>query len=746
MSLPEPNIDDRSYEEILDEALERIPVHNPAWTNFNESDPGVTMLQVFSFVVESMLYRANRVPERNRIKFLKLLGVERRPATVAEGLVEFRRPRGPAEATLVPRETEVRAGSVPFRTTNDVEVLPVEGQVYYKKGTTSDVEPGTEAYYRQLFADVEADPPVDFSFYETARLAAPSPGASLPVVDLDTDTPEGDQSLWLALLARPGDDPEDVRHLLGGTTLSVAVVPSLEDADRVLPPRGESDTSRQGRLRFSTPRPDRTPAQYRELRARSEQNLLVEPGVAQVTLPEPSQMGAWTSLEPTEAGTGAYPPSLEDTNVERRLVTWVRIQPEAAAGTGKSSLPSRFSHVGINGAYVEQRARVHGEFLGKGSGDPDQEVQLVNTPVLPESLELTVGGRPWRRIDDLAAAPPEVPTGNPRRAPGQGTPSGGDPRVYSLDRTSGTLTFGDGLRGARPASGDVIEARYDYGGGPQGVVGIGAINKGPALPSGVKVNNPIRTWGGAPEEPVEEAERRIAEYLKRRNRLVTTDDFDAIVRRTPGVDIGRVEVLPLVQPDSATDGVRAEGVVTVLVLPASDADRPEAPTPGRLFLDTVCDYLDRRRLITTELHVRGPRYRDVCVSVGVEVVSGTDAQGVHDDVRTKVKAFLSPLNGGFEETGWPLGRAVDPREILTVAARVSGVASVEEVRLAGPSGTPVDEEVPMAGVQLPRLTGLAVQSGAAKPLSAVCPAAGREAEEDTQDTTFFPVPVVPEEC
>jgi hypothetical protein len=75
------------------------------------------------------------------------------------------------------------------------------------------------------------------------------------------------------------------------------------------------------------------------------------------------------------------------------------------------------------------------------------------------------------------------------------------------------------------------------------------------------------------------------------------------------------------------------------------------------------------------------------------------------------------------------------------------VASVEEVLLAGPSGTPVDEEVPMAGVQLPRLTGLAVQSGAAKPLSAVCPAAGREAEEkDTQDTTFFPVPVVPDEC
>jgi len=747
MSLPEPTIDDRDYEEILDEALERIPVHNPAWTNFNESDPGVTMLQVLSFVVESMLYRANRVPERNRIKFLKLLGVERQPATVAEGLVQFSRPRGPAEAETVPGETELRAGSVPFRTTNAVEVLPVEGQVYYKKGTTSDVEPGTEAYYRQLYADVEADPPTDFSFYETARLSPPTPGAPLPVVDLDTDTADGEQSLWLAVLARPGDDLQEVRNVLGGATLSVAVVPSLQDAARVLPPTGASEDSRQGRLRFSTPRPDSDTPRYRDLEARAEQNLLVEPGVAHVTLPNANQIGTWTTLEPTEAGTGAYPPSLADTNVADRLVTWIRIQPEAAAGSTTSSLPSSFSHVGVNGASVEQRARVQNELLGKGTGDPDQEVQVANTPVLPESLEVTVGGEQWTKIDDLVAAPPEVPRGNPRRAPGQGTVSEGDPRVYTLDRTDGTITFGDGLRGARPPSDAVIRARYDYGGGKEGMVGIGAVNKGPTLPSGVKVTNPIRTWGGAPKEAVEEAERRIAGYLKRRNRLVTTDDFEAIARRTPGVQIGRVEVLPLFYPEAGAANVRAEGVVTVLVLPASDPTRPDAPTPGKLFLDTVCEYLDRRRLVTTEVHVRGPSYRDVCVSVGVEVVPGADAPPVHDRVRSALRTFLSPLEGGFDEEGWPLQRAVEKRELLTMASRVSGVASVEEIRLTeSESEGEATEEVSMDGVQLPRLTGLAVQSGRARPLAQVCAESPRETEGDGGEEDFFPVPVVPEEC
>ena len=87
MPLTVPNLDDRHYQELLDEALARIPVHTPEWTNFNQSDPGHTLIQVFAFLAETLLYRANRVPELNRQKFLKLLGVSLRPASPAQGLV-----------------------------------------------------------------------------------------------------------------------------------------------------------------------------------------------------------------------------------------------------------------------------------------------------------------------------------------------------------------------------------------------------------------------------------------------------------------------------------------------------------------------------------------------------------------------------------------------------------------------------------------------------------------------------------
>ena len=76
MPLELPVLDDRNYEQLLDDAKRRIPSHTPEWTNFDvESDPGITLVQLFAFLTDSLLYRANRIPERNRLKFLQLLGV-----------------------------------------------------------------------------------------------------------------------------------------------------------------------------------------------------------------------------------------------------------------------------------------------------------------------------------------------------------------------------------------------------------------------------------------------------------------------------------------------------------------------------------------------------------------------------------------------------------------------------------------------------------------------------------------------
>ncbi len=115
MPLKPPPIDDRKYQDLVDQALARIPVHTPEWTSFGKSDPGVTLIEVFAFLTESLLYRAKQIPERNRLKFLSLLGVPLQPASAAVGLVALSNERGAPGALYLGPGLEVRAGQVPFR-------------------------------------------------------------------------------------------------------------------------------------------------------------------------------------------------------------------------------------------------------------------------------------------------------------------------------------------------------------------------------------------------------------------------------------------------------------------------------------------------------------------------------------------------------------------------------------------------------------------------------------------------------
>jgi len=73
MALPLPNLDDRTYRELVDEALALIPIHTSEWTNFNSSDPGITLLELFAYLTEMLVYRLNRVTEANQLAFLRLL-------------------------------------------------------------------------------------------------------------------------------------------------------------------------------------------------------------------------------------------------------------------------------------------------------------------------------------------------------------------------------------------------------------------------------------------------------------------------------------------------------------------------------------------------------------------------------------------------------------------------------------------------------------------------------------------------
>jgi len=89
MSLPVPNLDDRSWKQIVDEAVRLIPRYCPEWTNHNQSDPGVTLLELYAWMTEMVIYRLNKVPEKNFLTFLDLIGVRLKPPEPARVVLEF---------------------------------------------------------------------------------------------------------------------------------------------------------------------------------------------------------------------------------------------------------------------------------------------------------------------------------------------------------------------------------------------------------------------------------------------------------------------------------------------------------------------------------------------------------------------------------------------------------------------------------------------------------------------------------
>jgi hypothetical protein len=755
MPLPVPVIDDRRYKDLVDELVARIPVHTPEWTNFNSADPGITLIHLFAHLAESMLYRANQIPERNRLKFLQLLGIGLNTAREARGLVAFANEQGARDSLIIPAGTVLGAGPIQFMTATALDALPFESRCFVKRSLTPDAE--LADYYAMLYASYGRTAPEGYTLYENVEVD--------PLKGVDFASAM-DRTVWIALLARKdepqasAEDPWSVlREKLAGRTLSLGLVPDSAAQARTLAPASEASPVERI-LSFALPRGDLAVAfdaegapapQYQLLVPQADFDPLTTAGIVQLTLPEAPRLRGWSALDPLEAGVGDLPPFIEDDRVAARVVTWLKVSASAAANV-------RLSWMGINAAQVRQRIEVNAERVAVGDGTPGQRYALARAPVLESSVKVTSvkdgAPRTWQPIDDLAAADPEVPL----HAPGEPVRETWPDR-FAIDPEAGLVTFGDGLTGRRPAEGETLYASYAYCEGREGNVGAGAINRGALLPAGVRVFNPVATWGGADAESASDGEKQVRRRLQNRDRLVTAGDFVSIAWRTPGIDIGRIEVIAAAHPDvwPVTAG-SVPGAVTVLAIPRFDAAHPSAPRPDRLFVDALCNYLDPRRLVTTELAIRGPAYVGVWVSIGIEIAGGQSAAEVTERVKAQVRAHLSPLpRAGLSVPdlieplyapeadpalrGWPLGRSVNARTILAEAARTPGVVSVADVLLAQGTG-PASESVAIEGLELPELLGISVIVGDPVPLDALRGASPVQ----SGGAPRLPVPVLAESC
>jgi predicted phage baseplate assembly protein len=648
MSLPAPNLDDRRFQELVDEAKRMVQKRWPEWTGWtdhNVSDPGVTLIETFAYMVDQLLYRLNRMPDRTYVKLLDLIGLHLHPPTGAVAPVTFWLSAPQRTTTTVPEGTEVATE----RTTR------AGGGAGSGAGGGPGAGPGGNGQNTSM-ESVVFRTMTDLDIVSCRLVAAGSAPAAGGFTDLTDVLAAGREVALFSGRPQPGD-----AFYVG---LSAAA-PSCVVAVRVF-----------GQVQGYGINPDRPPRVWQAWDGR-----------------------AWVDCEIERDETGGFnragvvvlhlPATHVPSVVANRSAGWLRcvVTPPPAGESAYEASPrvQRADAFTVGGTVdAIHSLQIDGEVIGTSEGVPGQERYLQHRPVVlapdPEVIDEIhpgdggPGTRAWVRVDSFADFGP------------------GD-RVFTLDPASGTVRFPPAVRqpdgsvrhfGEVPGSGTILRMRaYRTGGGRIGNVAAHAIRHlRAAIPSINSVDNRRPATGGVDGESLEEAKARGPLLLRTRDRAVTASDYEHLTREAAP------EVARVMCPDvSASE----PGTVRVLVVPDVRDDGPGAGAGGAgagLRLDQlrpsaetlarISEYLEERRVVGVRVVVERPSYQGLTVVARLRARRNANAEEVRDRALAALNRYYHPVLGGPEGTGWPFGRPAQAGEVHAVLQRVPGVDFVEE--------------------------------------------------------------------
>ncbi|MEU8003593.1 putative baseplate assembly protein [Catellatospora sp. NPDC049111] len=359
-----------------------------------------------------------------------------------------------------------------------------------------------------------------------------------------------------------------------------------------------------------------------------------------------------------------------------RRAAWLRWQPARAAVA--ASLPPLHgitaAAVGATVGAVHAR-RIADEPLGVLDGEPEQRLRLRHPPVVVDipgqatvvETDAGDGWLPWTVVADFADSGPED-------------------RHVVLDQLAGELRFGPAVRevdgrtrryGAAAPTGALVRIRgYWVGGGVEGNVDRGALRRlrTPLPIPGVLVENLYPATGGTQAETEQDLWVRAPLAVQAGGRAVTGSDYEYLAR-TAAPHAARVHCV------AATSGE-----LRLLVIPALTEEQQARPAPEQLqpsadMLAAIADHLEPRRVMGVHLVVEPPHYQGISVLARISAGRGADPAAVTEHAVDALYAYLHPLTGGRDGSGWPLGHPVSASELMGVLHRVDGVTEVHDVEL-----------------------------------------------------------------
>jgi hypothetical protein len=371
---------------------------------------------------------------------------------------------------------------------------------------------------------------------------------------------------------------------------------------------------------------------------------------------------------------------------------WIRACVRDASG----GYAPRISGVFLNAVDALQSTTIRNELVGSSNGEKRQLFRLAQAPVAPgQRIVVREPERPpeeeahrLRAEEGEDAIDVRHVEGGPDETWVRWHPvptlAGSDEksRHYTLDRITGEVRFGDGLRGLipPPGSNNIVAELYVAGGTAAGNRGPGAVSQlKSSIPYIAAVTNPITADGGSESETLAGVQVRGPYVLRHAGLALSEDDFEWLAREAVGTRVARARSLS----NRDRDLVYRPGWTTLIVVPRS-ADRKPFPS-AQLVREVENFFAERMATALTgptpdRLNVIGPGYLPVELEVEVKPRSFAEADAVRTRVRDALDRFFQPLTGGPDRSGWPFGRDVYLSEVF---AELEGVAGVEHVHALG---------------------------------------------------------------
>lgn len=664
--LPELVLDNEEFEDIMAEARNMIISLYPEWTDFNYHDPGITLIELFSWMKESQQFFLDQISEESRKKYLKLLGLTPRTKQPAAVLVQVI----PDDDIIVLEGTKLYAGDICFAVRHRKQLIRDDVICCFSAGKwmlqLADKERMNfdTSLHLYLFGEhpqkghcfyigfghcLPKREPLDIylelSGHRRQRnpLTAPMP---VPLAVIQLQYFNG--TAWQAV--------EEFRDETHGAIVSGHIHFYLPEAMAQTEVFGE--TGFFLRMLLTAESYD-VPPLLQSISANRISLVQCRQLIEQLKQDKFEQMSGQVSLsvDTIMALNGRNELYFNSEGSYYRIRDYVKT-PNFETGISRFQfhVPKHIRTIDsiVIVSMMAEQAKL--KFLAEGNGFPNQEYRLNNTRVEYESFHIIVENPdnpeqyvPWTKVRDFSG-------------------SGSEDCHYILNSANGVIRFGNCIHGMAP-EGHIIITAYTETLGQRGNVKAHKINRFDGMePEDVRVYNQDNAFGGTDEESLDECFLRARKKLQHAVTAVSDMDYERYIMAAPGLLLENCKVIPaglMRQIKNVVD----EAEINIVVKPFSgDGEKGLSDC----YKKNILAYLEPYRMVGRKINLLSPQY--ITFEVYADIVLWPHYKNAREDVRSMLQEY-------FADLGHEFGAVVQYSDLYGIIDMLEGVLRINTLNV-----------------------------------------------------------------